>query len=171
MAVGFAAARAITSEQSERLDRDFQTALAQYNSGRFAEATIRLETLLREVPESFEVHELLGLAYSAQSQDLKATTHFEKAVNLKPDSAAARTNYAANLARRGKLDLAEKEFRSAVELEPENFDANHNLCELYIRSGKISQAEPFLKQAYQLNPSSYDNGFDLALVFVQIGKL
>jgi tetratricopeptide (TPR) repeat protein len=145
------AARAIASEQGERLDRDFQTAVAQYNSGRFAEATIRLESLLREVPESFEIHELLGLAYSAQSQDLKATTHFEKAVKLKPDSAAARTNYAANLARRGKLDLAEKEFRSAVDLEPGNF-------------------EPFLQQAYRLNPSSYDNGYDLALVYVQMGK-
>lgn len=171
MTLGCAVARAITSAQSERLDRDFQTAVAQYNSGRFAEASSRLETLLREVPESFEVHELLGLAYSAQSQDLKATTHFEKAVKLKPDSAAARTNYAANLVRRGRLDLAEKEFRSAVELEPENFDANHNLGELYIRSGKISQAERFLRQAHQLNPSAYDNGYDLALAYVQIGKL
>jgi len=170
MASGCATARAITSEQGEGLDRDFQTAVAQYNSGRFAEATIRLETLLRELPESFEIHELLGLAYSAQSQDLRATTHFEKAVKLKPDSAAARTNYAANLARRGKLDLAEKEFRSAVELEPGNFDANHNLGELYIRSGKISHAEPFLQQAYRLNPSSYDNAYNLALVYVQMGK-
>ena len=171
VACGCAGAGAIISEQTDRLDRDFQTAVAQYNSGRFAEATVRLETLLRELPESFEVHELLGLAYSAQSQDLKATTHFQKAVKLKPDSAAARTNYAANLARRGKLDLAEKELRSAVELEPGNFDASHNLGELFIRAGKISQAEPFLRQAHQLNPSSYDNGYDLALVYVQMGKL
>ncbi|MFL6437817.1 MAG: tetratricopeptide repeat protein [Terriglobales bacterium] len=166
-----AGALAISSEQSERLDRDFQTAVAQYNSGRLADAAIRLEALLQDVPESFEVHELLGLVYSAQSQDLKATTHFEKAVKLRPNSAAARTNYAANLARRGRLDLAEKEFRSAVELDSENFDANHDLGELYVRSGKISQAEPFLQQAHRVNPSSYDNGYNLALVYVQMGRL
>ena len=73
---------------TERLDRQFQAAVAQYESGRFPEAATALESLLREVPESFEVHELLGLVYSAQSQDAKAATHLEKAVRLKPDSAA-----------------------------------------------------------------------------------
>ena len=65
-----------------------------------------MKSLLREVPESFEVHELLGLVYSAQSQDDKASQHLEKAVRLKPDSASARTNLAANLMRLGKLELA-----------------------------------------------------------------
>ncbi len=52
---------------AERLDRQFRAAVAQYESGRFPEAARALEALLREVPESFEVHELLGLVYSAQS--------------------------------------------------------------------------------------------------------
>ncbi len=101
------------SGSTERLDRQFQAAVAQYESGRFPEAAAALESLLREVPESFEVHELLGLVYSAQSQDAKAATHLEKAVRLKPDSAAARTNLATNLARREKPALAEAEFKKA----------------------------------------------------------
>jgi len=47
------------SGANERLDRQFQAAVAQYESGRFPEAATALEALLREVPESFEVHELL----------------------------------------------------------------------------------------------------------------
>ena len=77
--------------QNHNLDREFQAAVAQYDSGRFTEAVAQLENLLRDAPESFEVHELLGLAYSAQSQDAKANEHLEKAVRLKPDSAPART--------------------------------------------------------------------------------
>jgi len=46
----------------------------------FPEAAKALEALLPEVPESFEVHELLGLVYSALSQDAKASPHLEKAV-------------------------------------------------------------------------------------------
>ncbi len=46
---------------------------------------------MREVPESFEVQELLGLVYAAQSQNDKANEHLEKAVRLKPDSATAHT--------------------------------------------------------------------------------
>jgi tetratricopeptide (TPR) repeat protein len=162
---------ATASQQSQNLDRKFQTAVAQYESGRFAEATAQLETLLHEAPESFEVNELLGLVYSAQSQEAQANEHFEKAVRLKPDSAAARTNLAANLAHMGKLELAEVQFKKAVKLEPQNFDANHNLGELYARAGKVGNAAPFLEQAQRIDPSSYDNGYDLSLAYILTGRL
>ena len=162
---------AADSEQSQSLDRKFQSAVAQYDSGQYAEAAVQLESLLREVPESFEVHELLGLVYSAQSQDAKANEHLGRAVRLKPDSAAARTNLAANLARLGKLEPAEAEFRKAVKLEPRNFDANHNLGELYARSGNVTEAARFLEQAQRINPSSYDNGYDLALAYSLTGRI
>ena len=68
--------------------------------------------------KSFEVHELLGLVYAAQSQDAKAIEHLEAAVRLKPDSAAARTNLAASLSRSGKPELAGEQFRKALALEP-----------------------------------------------------
>ncbi len=121
------------------------------------------------MPQSFEVHELLGLVYSAESQDAKANEHLEKAVRLNPNSAAARTNLAANLARLGKLGPAEEQFRKAAQLEPENFDANHNLGEAYVRSGKIAEATPFLEKAQRIDPSSYDNGYDLSLAYLLTG--
>jgi Tfp pilus assembly protein PilF len=157
--------------QNQRLEREFQAGVAQYDAGHFSEAAQRLENLVREVPESFEVHELLGLVYSAQSEDAKANPHLEKAVRLKPDSAAARTNLAANLIRLGKPDLAELQFKKAVELEPRNFDANHNLGESYVRSGKVAKAAPYLEQAQRIDPSSYDNGYDLALAYILTGRL
>jgi tetratricopeptide (TPR) repeat protein len=164
-------AQEATSGANERLDRQFQTAVAQYESGRFAEAATALEALLRTVPESFEVHELLGLVYSAQSQDAKAAVHLEKAVRLKPDSTAARTNLATNLARREKFPLAEEQFKKALELEPQNYDANHNLGELYVRGGKIGAATPYLEQAQRIKPDSSDNGYDLALAYITTSRL
>jgi len=157
--------------QNRDLDREFQAAVAQYHSGHYPEAASKLENLVREAPESFEVQELLGLVYSAQSQDARATQHLQKAVHLKPNSAPARTNLAANLARLGKLDLATEQFKKAVELDPRNFDTNHNLGEAYVRSGKIADAASFLEKAQQINPSSYDNGYDLSLAYIQTGRL
>src|SRR5467141_1492639 len=133
-------AQEAASGANERLDRQFQAAVAQYESGRFPEAATALEALLREVPESFEVHELLGLVYSARSQDAKAAAHLEKAVRLKPDSASARMNLAINLVQLGKLQPAEGEFKKALELEPQNYDASHNLGELYVRAGRVAAA-------------------------------
>jgi tetratricopeptide (TPR) repeat protein len=165
------AAAADGPQQSPDLEREFKGAVAQYDSGRYAEAAGKLEILLREAPESFEVHELLGLVYSAQSQDARATSHLQKAVLLNPNSAPARTNLAANLAHLGKFELAEEQFKKAVELEPRSFDTNHNLGESYVRSGKVAQAAPFLEKAQQIDPSSYDNGYDLSLAYIQIGRL
>jgi tetratricopeptide (TPR) repeat protein len=156
---------------NERLDREFQAAVAQYESGRLPEASAALEALLREVPESFEVHELLGLVYSAQEQDAKASAHLEKAVRLKPESASARMNLAVNLVRVGKLPLAEAQFRKALELEPKNYEANHNLGELYVRAGKIAAATPYLEEAQRINSAAYDNGYDLALAYVVTSRL
>lgn len=158
-------------DQNQKLDRQFQSAVAHYDEGQFAEAAAQLEDLLPRVPKSFQVHELLGMAYAAQSQDTKAIEHLEAAVRLKPDSAPARTNLAVSLSRAGHLEEAGKQLRKARVLEPRNFDANHNLGEFYIQSGKIADACPFLEQAQRIRPSSYDNGYNLALAYFLTGKL
>jgi tetratricopeptide (TPR) repeat protein len=158
------------AEQSQRLNREFQKAVAEYDAGHLAEAAEELENLLHDVPDSFEVHELLGLVYAGESQDALANQHLEKAVRLKPDSAAARTNLATNLVHMGKLEPAQEQLQKAVALEPRDYDANHNLGELYVRAGKLSDAVPFLKQAQHANPASYDNGYDLALAYLYIGQ-
>jgi tetratricopeptide (TPR) repeat protein len=159
------------SSQDQHLDQEFQAAVAQYDSGHYAEAATKLEALLKQVPESFEVHELLGLVYSAQSQDANANTHLEKAVRLNPHSAPARTNLAANLVRLGKIDRAGEQFKKAAELDPQSFDTNHNLGEFYVQSKKIADAVPFLERAERIDPSSYDNGYDLSLAYLVSGRL
>jgi tetratricopeptide (TPR) repeat protein len=155
-----------TGEQTELLNEKFQSAVKEYDAGRLPEAAAQLEHLLSAVPDSFEVHELLGLVYAGESQDALANQHLEKAVRLKPDSAAARTNLATNLLRMGKLEPAQQQLKQAVALEPRNFDANHNLGELYVRAGKLADAVPLLKQAQSIDPASYDNGYDLALAYL-----
>lgn len=167
--LAFALPVAARTEPAERLNHEFQTAVSQYDAGHFREAAVELEKLLRDVPESFEVHELLGLVYAEEAQDALANQHLEKAVRLKPDSAAARTNLATNLVRMGKLEPAQEQLKKAVAIEPRNFDANHNLGELYVRMGKLPEAVPFLKEAQRINPASYDNGYDLALAYLYTG--
>jgi tetratricopeptide (TPR) repeat protein len=162
---------ALAQENSgQKLDQQFQYAVAQYHAGKFAEASTQLESLLPHVPRSFEVHELLGLTYAAQSRDEKAIEQLEIATRLKPDSAAARTNLATALASSGKLELAEAQFRKALALEPRDFDANHNLADFYLQANRMSDALPLLEQAQLINPSSYNNGYDLALAYFLVGR-
>jgi tetratricopeptide (TPR) repeat protein len=166
-----ASANAQSSHSNEKLDREFQSAVAQYDAGRFAEAAVQLENLLPYAPKSFEIQELLGLVYAAQAQDAKALEHLEIAARLKPDSATAHTNLAAALFHNGDVPLAREQFNKALALAPDDYDANHNLGELDIESGKIAEARPLLEKAQKINPSSYDNGYDLAQAYFLTGEL
>lgn len=170
MVVLAGAVAASTGEQdTERLNQQFQSAVAQYEAGHLPEAAAQLESLLHEAPNSFEVHELLGLVYAGESEDAPAHQHLQEAVRLNPKSAAARTNLATNLIHSGNLQGAAEQLNKAVALEPRNFDANHNLAEVYVKMGKLPEAVPFLKQAQSIDESSYENGYDLALAYLDTG--
>jgi tetratricopeptide (TPR) repeat protein len=158
------------SARTQQLNRKFQKASADLDAGHIAEAVAALETLLREAPQSFEIHELLGLAYSAGSQKSKANQHLAEAVHLKPDSEAARINLAASYVDLGNLQGAEQQLKKAVALEPADYDANHNLGEVYVRMGQLSVALPYLKKGQTLQPTAYDNGYDLALAYLYTGN-
>jgi tetratricopeptide (TPR) repeat protein len=159
------------SPPSESLESQFQKAVSYYDSGQYQAAAQVLEKMAQAATASFEVEELLGLVYSAESKNQQAYLHLEKAVRLRPSSAAARANLAVSLVRLGKNALAEAEFKRAIEAEPGNFSANHNLGEYYARAGKVKNAIPYLRRAQHAQPSSYGNGYDLALAYFQSGSL
>jgi len=171
VASGAQRAPAGAASPSDEKDRLFRAGAEAYESGRYADAVAPLEKLVRAAPEVFEVHELLGLVYAAQSQDAKANDHLAKAVRLKPDSAAARSNLAASYARLGKMDLAEEQFSKAVELEPQSYETNHNVGAAYAHNSKVAKAIPYLEKAQHINPSAYDNGYDLSLAYLVTGRL
>lgn len=159
------------AEGSKTLDRKFQSALTHFNSRQYVLAQQELESLVKVLPNSFDVQELLAQVYSAEGHEQKATAPFERAVRLRPDSGPARNNLATNLARLGKTSLAEKEFKKVAELEPESFEANRNLAAFYLREGKITAALPYLEKAQTQDSNSYDNGYDLALAYEAEGRL
>lgn len=159
------------TKDTQKLDQQYQSAVADFEAGRFAQAVSRLERLIPFAPKSFEIHELLGMAYASVPEGEKAIEQLKIAAQLKPDSGEAHTNLGATLLRFGKPELAGEQFKKARELQPENYDANHNLGEFYIQSGKVAEALPLLRQAYHLNPTAYDNAYDLAMAEFLTGKL
>lgn len=149
----------------------YKAAMADYNAGRSAEAAHLLETLLPTAGRNFQVHELLGLVYASMSENARALSQLQLAVQLKPDSAVARTNLGTILLVSDKPDLATEQFRKALELDPASYDASHNLGELYAKSGQLAKAQPLLAKAWRAKPGAYDNGYDLAMADLLLGRL
>lgn len=159
------------STPQQRVETAFKLAESDYSAGRYADAARQLEIILPLATRNFEVHELLGLSYASTSENGKAIEQMQLAVQLRPDSASARTNLGTILLYSGKSEPAAEQFRKALQLEPANYDANHNLGELYIGSGQLAKAQPLLARAYQAKPDVYDNGYDLAMADYLLGRL
>jgi len=157
--------------QKQKLDREYQAAVADYEAGRYTQAADELQHLLPYAPRSYELHELLGMVYVAEGESDKAIDQLKTAVQIKPDLAEARVNLGVTLVHARQAAAAEEQFRKASLLDPRNYDALHNLGEMYVQTGKIAEAQPYLEQAWQIHPDSYDNAYDLATADFMLGKL
>src|SRR5207248_11013077 len=70
----FASAIGAATDQ-QKVAEEFQSALSHYQSGRLDRAAAALEPLARELPRNFDIHELLGMVYSAQGRKQDANEH------------------------------------------------------------------------------------------------
>jgi tetratricopeptide (TPR) repeat protein len=154
-------------EGAESPSQLFQSAVEDYESGKFVEAEQILLPLLKSSPQAFDVNELMGLVLAGERRDADALTYLKNAVRARPASAPAHIAYAACLVRLGQSAEAEAEFRKVAALKPSDYDSNHNLGELYVQTGKIASAIPYLEKAQEIQPASYDNGYDLALAYLR----
>jgi predicted membrane-bound spermidine synthase/tetratricopeptide (TPR) repeat protein len=79
------------------------------------------------VPETAEVHNLLGIELAATGRIDEGITEFRRAMQLEPDSAQTHWHLGAALAYRGARDEALEQLRLAVQLDPNNPQARHDL--------------------------------------------
>ncbi|AFL89141.1 tetratricopeptide repeat protein [Terriglobus roseus DSM 18391] len=150
---------------------ELRAASAAYDKGDYREASVVLEKIIVKAPRNFEAHEMLGLAYAAQSRTPDALKQLRLAVALNPASALAHANLATSLVHAGQPEAAEPEYKRALELDRTNYDAARHLAGLYLQSGRIDSAIPLLQTAQKLHPDDYDTGYDLALAYLMSGQV
>ena len=79
------------------------------------------------VPESADVHNVLGLGLAEQGRVDEAIAEFGEALRLEPDSAATHWHLGAALAYGGAREQAVEHLRRSVQLDPNNPQARHDL--------------------------------------------
>jgi spermidine synthase len=79
------------------------------------------------VPETAEVHNLIGIELAAKGQIDEGITEFRHATQLEPGSAQTHWHLGAALAYSGARDEALEQLRLAVQLDPNNPQARHDL--------------------------------------------
>jgi spermidine synthase len=79
------------------------------------------------VPETAEVHNLLGIDLASRGRIDEGITEFRRAMQLEPGSAQTHWHLGAALAYSGAHDEALEQLRVAVQLDPNNREARHDL--------------------------------------------
>jgi spermidine synthase/tetratricopeptide (TPR) repeat protein len=111
------------------------------------------------VPDSAEVHNLLGLAEMRQGDVADAVREFQGALERDPASANARANLGqiryeqgADLLEARQYSAAVGMLRSAIELLPDSAEAHNDLGVALASMGQVGEAVGHFRRAVELRP-------------------
>jgi tetratricopeptide (TPR) repeat protein len=117
------------------------------------------------IPESPELHRLLGTARDERGATEEATEEFrqlQRAVQLDPGSSTARYTLATALLESGRFGEAVEQFRVVLRLAPDSVEALNNLGVALASLGKLDEAIDQFQQALTLRPAFDDAQRNLA---------
>jgi len=164
-----------------KITDELKLADKEVREGNFAKALPRLETLVREAPDLYFAHRLLGIVYQKMSRFRDAESEYKTAADLKPLSAAPLVNLgslylqeAEASANQGSgvvrtiLNEALGSLNAAVKLKPDAAFAYYLLGVTYYRSAFYEDAEDNLKRAMELAPLLIHARLALANVYIKM---
>jgi eukaryotic-like serine/threonine-protein kinase len=120
--------------------------------GRGAEAQAILADLLRQSPDSPELHNDLGISLLKQGKPDEAVSVYRKLIKSKPDFPSVYLNLGAALHLQGKLDDAEAAYRAAIARRPNYGKAYYNLGFLLADQRRLDEAETAYRKAIEVQP-------------------
>ncbi len=95
---------------------------------------------------------------------------FDRAIQLKPDFAAALSSRAALRYRDGKPEAALPDLERAVKIDPANAIAQYRLGQVYQALDRLQDALPHYRRAAELAPNDYQAQFHLANALAEAGQ-
>jgi len=108
---------------------------------------------LKHNPAAWLAHNNLGSALLNHGPLPEAITHFDAAVQLKPDYAAAYNNLGIAYYRLGRPVESMEYFKRALGFQPNFAEAHLNLGNTLVQAGRLPEAIEHYRQAIRLTPT------------------
>jgi predicted membrane-bound spermidine synthase/Flp pilus assembly protein TadD len=123
------------------------------------------------VPESGDVHDVLGEALATRGAFDEAIVEFRTALRLDPNQARAEWHLGSALASRGKRAEAIGHLRRAVELDPGNGQAHYDFAIVLLQERQFDEAISHLRATLQLIPGFVGAHNNLGIALASLGRL
>ncbi|MHC4640012.1 MAG: tetratricopeptide repeat protein [Planctomycetota bacterium] len=100
----------------------------------------------------------------------EAIEHFDKALQLRPNSPEVHNNLGNALGQLEKIDEAVKHYKMALKLRPNFAEAHYNLAVLLARLGKTDEAIASYREALRYRPKDVDTLSNLGFALARKGE-
>ena len=138
----------------------FQTAVGNYNNGKFAETKKNLQKLIKADPTHADACNLLGIVQCQESFYSDAILSFRKAMKINPGNPQFYNNLGIALSDSGNQEEAIMNYEKAIAVNPDYPDALYNLGIAYNQTGLPKKAAACYRQVILKNPGyikAYNN--------------
>ncbi len=115
---------------------------------------LQAQKLATEPDEITHVEFHLGQIAAHREQFQASLHHYQRVVDLQPDSAESWYDLAEAQAKLENLEEAEADYKRAIDLDPEEETYYLSLCDLYVRHGQAEKAMALLEDSLKANPDS-----------------
>ena len=158
------------ASQKQAPQNEVQPLLNYLNNGQLAQAETCAKALIAQYPNTFILHNVLGIALDGQGKVQEAIASYRNALSLQPNMPDLHFNLGIALTNTGELDAAATSYRKALALNPKFFEAYGNLGTLLQKQGKLEEAIASYRKALSINPDARGY-FNLATALRDQGRL
>ena len=159
-----------TQSNKQPSQQEIQPLLNVLNAGQLANAANMAKSLLAQYPNTFILHNVLGIALDGLGQYEGAINSYRNALKLQPNMPDLHFNLGIALSNVGQLTEAAASYRKAITLQPKFFEAYGNLGTLLQKQGKLEEAVASYRKALSINEDPRGH-FNLGTALRDQGKL
>lgn len=129
------------------------------------------ENMVNLIPDSWQVHFVLGLMKKSAGDLDGATDHFEKTVSINPDFEGAQALLGDIYFHSEKLDLALEHYLKAAALDSSDYEVQDHLGTLLLMQGRTFEAVPHLLAAAEHEPNDANLSYLVGTALMQNRKV
>src|SRR5215831_19426649 len=122
----------------------YNSANADFDAGRWADAAAKYEQVLKEDPKHIPSRFNLAVSYAKTGRVDEAIAAYRTLLDQNSTIYEARVNLGLLLEQNGKRSEAGEQFEKALSLHPDDMQAELNLALFYLRGDEVDKAYPHL---------------------------
>jgi Flp pilus assembly protein TadD len=126
---------------------------------------------LERDPSEFSSHFNLAAALQSLGRREEAIAHYQRALEIEPESLTARNALGTVYVEEKRFDLAQREFERVLERAADHVQARYNLARVFVARGDLARAQRELTRILAREPDDLESLYTLGYVLAGQGRL